>query len=68
MTRGLGQSRRRRWNYIHHDVHAAGYVLDPSNILIDMSENEEVWDGFLRVLDRLCTKEEKTEAFIEYAK
>ena len=68
MTRGLGQSRRRRWNYIHHDVHAAGYVLDPSNILIDMSENEEVWDGFLRVLDRLCTKEEKKEALIEYAK
>ena len=57
-----------RWTYIHHDVHAAGYALDPSNILVDVSENEEVWGGFMRILDRLCTKEEKKQALVEYAK
>ena len=57
-----------KWNYIHHDVHSAGYTLEPSNILVDVSSNTEVWNGFMRVLDRLCTKEEKKQALIEWAK
>ena len=54
-----------KWEYIHHDVHAAGYALDPSNILVDISANTEVWDGFMNVLDRLCTPAQKKEALIE---
>ena len=56
-----------KWNYIQHGVHSAGYALDPPIILVGISSNTEVLDGFMRVLDRLCTKEEKKQAFIGYS-
>ena len=33
-----------------------------------VSANAEVWSGFLAVLGRLLTKEEKTQALLEYAR
>ena len=57
-----------KWDKVHHMVHAAGYALDPSNLKVNVSANAEVWSGFIEVLDRLLTKEEKTAALLEYAR
>ena len=57
-----------KWNEVHHVIHAAGYALDPTNIKVDISSNPELWDGFTKVLDRLLSPEEKTEALVEWAK
>ena len=57
-----------RWTDVHHDVHAAGYMLDPTNIKVDVSSNKELNDGFERVLSRLLSKEEKKAAKTEWAK
>ena len=57
-----------RWDAVHHPVHAAGYMLDPSNIKVDVSGNKELNDGFAEVLRRLLTKDEAKQAEIEFMK
>ena len=57
-----------RWNNVHHPVHAAGYALDPENIMCDVPSDGEVWAGFVEVLDRLLTAEEKMAALLEWAR
>lgn len=46
-----------RWEYLHSDMHAAGYAFDPEFI-----ENVKDWDtavssGVLEVIERLCLRE-----------
>ena len=46
-----------RWEYLHSDMHAAGYAFDPEFI-----ENTGEWDaavssGVLEVIERLCLRE-----------
>ena len=38
-----------------------------NSIPVDVSSKTEVWDGFMRVLGGLCTKEEKKQALIGYS-
>ena len=42
-----------RWNDVHAEVHAAGYVLDPDNRTVDCKANAEIWEGFMQILRRL---------------
>ena len=42
----MAESVTRRWAYMHGDVHACAYALDPEYCSQDMSGNAEVMRGF----------------------
>lgn len=58
-----------KWNDLHEDVHAAAYCFDPTNRTCNIEgENDEVWQGFLKILKRHLSSEECTAALIEWAR
>jgi hypothetical protein len=46
---------RKRWEYLHSDMHSAGFVLEPEfqSIEYGQDQNAEVMQGFLNILKKL---------------
>ena len=61
-----------RWKNIHHAAHAAGYLLDPGNIKVDVTGKQETYTelqgGFGEVLGRLLSPAEVVTANLEWAR
>jgi hypothetical protein len=45
----------KRWEYLHSDMHSAGFVLEPEFQLAKygQDQNAEVMQGFLNILEKL---------------
>ena len=66
----LGDLCSARWNYIHIDMMAAGYILNPRyrHLIDEMQENDEVWEGFLDVVAKLTPNPESAnKALTEFS-
>ncbi len=50
---------RKRWEYLHLDMHSAGFVLEPEFQLAEygQDQNAEVMQGFLNILEKLVPDE-----------
>lgn len=46
-----------RWNMLHSVMHAAGFVLDPQFQTFDQHANEEVMEGFRKMVGKLVPPE-----------
>ena len=58
----------KRWNEVHEDVHAAAYCFDPTNRTCNIEgDNQEIWAGFVRILERHLSESEQSSALIEWA-
>ena len=61
-----------RWNDVHHAVHAAGYLLDPENNRVGVTEKQgtftELQEGSDGVLGRLLSPAEVVAANLEWAR
>ncbi len=46
---------RKRWEYLHSDMHSAGFVLEPEfqSAEYGQDQNVEVMQGFLNILEKL---------------
>jgi hypothetical protein len=46
---------RKRWEYLHSDMHSAGFVLEPEfqSVEYGQDQNAEVMQGFLNILEKL---------------
>jgi hypothetical protein len=46
---------RKRWEYLHLDMHSAGFVLEPEfqSTEYGQDQNAEVMQGFLNILEKL---------------
>jgi hypothetical protein len=42
-----------RWALLHTDLHAAGFLLDPEYVHMAQHSNEEVMNGFYRLVEKL---------------
>lgn len=42
-----------RWAMLHTDLHAAGFLLDPEYVHMAQHSNEEVMDGFYKLVEKL---------------
>ena len=49
----------KRWDMMTNPLILAAYALDPEYLDCNMSDNSEVMEGFLTMLDRLCGTQEK---------
>jgi hypothetical protein len=47
----------KRWNMLHSPLHAAGFVLDPKYQSFDQHGNEEVMQGFWKIVEKLAPEE-----------
>ena len=47
----------KRWNMLHSDMHAAGFVVDPEFQTYDQHANEEVMEGFWKMVGKLVPAE-----------
>ncbi len=45
----------KRWEYLHSDMHSAGFVLEPEfqSVEYGQDQNAEVMQGFLNILEKL---------------
>jgi hypothetical protein len=45
----------KRWEYLHSDMHSAGFVLEPEFQLAEYGhdQNVELMEGFLNILEKL---------------
>ena len=58
---------RNRWNFLHSDIHAAGYVLDPEFWSHDHNSNSEVMDGFINIVEKLLPTKHCADALAQLA-
>lgn len=47
-----------RWEMLHTNLHAAGFLLDPEYLGMAQHANEEVMTGFYQLVEQMCTGKE----------
>lgn len=46
-----------RWEYLHSDMHAAGYAFDPEFIENTTEWDEHISTGVLEIIERVCLRD-----------
>lgn len=57
----------KRWEFLHADIYAAAYALNPVNMDIDVQTDNEVMQGLRNMLRKLLTEEEYHVALSQFA-
>ena len=52
----------KRWEYLHSEMHAAGYALDPEFMSMASDMDQATQDGLISIIEKICLLEEKIEA------
>ena len=47
-----------RWEYLHSDMHAAGYALDPEFMEMTDDMDESTQNGLMNVIEKICLRDE----------
>jgi hypothetical protein len=47
-----------RWEYLHSDMHAAGYALDPEFMSMASDMDEATQSGVISIIEKLCLRDE----------
>ena len=48
-----------RWEYLHSEIHAAGYALDPEFMSMASDTDEATQSGVISIIEKLCLREGK---------
>ena len=51
-----------RWEYLHSEMHAAGYGLDPELMQMASDMDEATQQGLISIIEKVCLLEAKIEA------
>ena len=51
-----------RWEYLHSEMHAAGYALDPEFIKLAKDVDEATQNGLTNVIEKVCLRDVITES------
>lgn len=62
------EKHRERWEYLHSDMHAAGYALDPEFLETVGEIDSATQDGLTRVIEKMCLRDVMLSTEDEHAR
>ena len=51
-----------RWEYLHSDMHTAGYALDPEFMEMQGDMDESTQNGLMNIIEKICLRDEISKA------